>query len=72
MNMNGETLRIWRTMKNMKQITIAKKLNISQQEYSKWENRKNINADCLNRFLVATNCSIEELEAIKKIQDLFV
>jgi len=69
MNISGETLRIWRTMKKMKQSVVAKNINISQQEYSKWENKYVLTETCLSRFILATNCSRQELEAIERMHN---
>ncbi|PVD51740.1 hypothetical protein DC498_13565 [Terrimonas sp.] len=40
---------------------------VSQQDYSKWENKEIVTADFLNRFLIAMQCSIEELRQIQKL-----
>jgi predicted transcriptional regulator len=67
MKISGKTLRIWRTMKMIKQVAIAKDLNISQQGYSKWESKDVISSLYLKRFFSATNCTREELDAIEKM-----
>lgn len=67
MKITGETLRLWRTMKKMNQYGVAKSLNISQQEYSKWESKEYINGEQLQRFLKICGCTVQELETIQKL-----
>lgn len=67
MKIAGETLRLWRTMKRLNQHGIAESLNISQQEYSKWECREYVNGEQLQRFLKICGCTIEELENLQKL-----
>ena len=66
----GETLRILRNLKKLKQKTVADKLGISQPAYSKMEKSKCINGEKLERLLKVINCSIDEVETIKKITAL--
>ncbi|MFT3749815.1 MAG: helix-turn-helix transcriptional regulator [Agriterribacter sp.] len=63
----GETLRIYRTIKKLTQHGVANQIGISQQDYSKWENKEIVTEDFLNRFLKAMQCSIEELRQIQKL-----
>lgn len=67
MKITGDTLRIWRTVKGLNQQGIARKLNISQQEYSKWESKKYISSAQLLRFLDVCHCTLKELEEIQKL-----
>jgi hypothetical protein len=48
------------------QKEICSKLRISQAAYCKWEKRKSVNGKRLEKFLIAINCSKEELEYLKK------
>jgi transcriptional regulator with XRE-family HTH domain len=59
---NGSTLRQLRTLKGLKQETIAEKLDISQPAYSKLEKRERINGEKLEQFLKALDYTREELE----------
>ena len=67
MRITGETLRLWRTMKRLNQHGVAKKLHISQQEYSKWEHKDYIDGQQLLCFLEVCGCTLKELEAIQKL-----
>lgn len=63
----GETLRLLRNWKNLKQKTVADKLGISQPAYSKLERSKSIKEKKLGNLLNAINCSKAELETFKKL-----
>ncbi len=67
MDIYGETLRIFRTMKKLTQAGVASEIGVSQQEYSKWENKKIVSDKCLQRFLVAMKCNEEELLLLQKM-----
>lgn len=59
---SGQTLRKLRLLKEMKQTTLAKKLGISQQAYSKLEKCNSIDAQKLAVLLDLLQCSKAELE----------
>jgi transcriptional regulator with XRE-family HTH domain len=63
----GETLRLLRTLKGIKQANLARELGISQQAYSKLEKCKNINEDKVNNLLMIMECGTEELEELQRI-----
>lgn len=63
----GETLRLLRTWKNLKQKTVADQLGISQPAYSKLEKCKCIKERKLVKLLKAINCTKAELDAFIKI-----
>jgi transcriptional regulator with XRE-family HTH domain len=63
----GETLRLLRNAKGMKQKTVADKLRISQPAYSKLEKRANINGHTLDRLKTIFKCSDSEIEVIQKL-----
>lgn len=67
MHIYGETLRLFRTMKKLTQYGVASRMGISQQDYSKWENREIISDQFLQRFLEAMECSKEELLQFQKL-----
>lgn len=67
MPISGETLRIYRTIKKLTQHGVANQMGISQQDYSKWENKEIITQAFLERFLKAMRCSKEELQQIQKL-----
>jgi transcriptional regulator with XRE-family HTH domain len=58
----GQTLRKLRLLKEVKQTTLAKKLGISQQAYSKLEKSSHIDAQKLVVLLDLLQCSREELK----------
>ncbi|HVK98139.1 MAG TPA: helix-turn-helix transcriptional regulator [Flavisolibacter sp.] len=66
MRIRGETLRLWRNMKNLNQAGVAKTLGNTEQAYSKWERKDLINGECLERFLAAMDCTLERLFEIQK------
>lgn len=63
----GETLRLFRTMKKLTQYGVAVELGITQQDYSKWENKEVITDTFLQRFLQAMEFSKEDLLQLQKI-----
>ena len=63
----GETLRLYRTMKKLTQYGVAMQLGVTQQDYSKWENKKMVSEEFLQRFLQAMDCTKEELLQLQKI-----
>ena len=65
MKIQGETLRKWRTLKRLNQKGVAFKLNMSQQKYSVWEQKKFLSDKCLQKFLTVTSCTIDELITIQ-------
>jgi transcriptional regulator with XRE-family HTH domain len=67
---NGETIRLLRNWKRMKQKTIANKLGISQPAYSKLEKCQLINKERLQKIMIILNFSDGELEILKKIISL--
>lgn len=64
---NGETLRLLRTWKKLKQQSIADKLGITQQAYSKLENKKAIRKEKVKEILEALNCSEADLKVFEKL-----
>lgn len=67
MHIYGETLRVFRTMKKHTQYGVACQLGVSQQDYSKWENKNIVTEEFLERFLQAMNCSKDELLQLQKM-----
>lgn len=63
----GETLRLMRNLRKLKQKTMADKLGISQPAYSKMENCKCIKGKRLEKVLQAFNCTITELETFESL-----
>jgi transcriptional regulator with XRE-family HTH domain len=53
--------------KEIKQETVAKRLGITQQAYSKLENLDIISGNRLIEILDALNSSLKELEAVNKL-----
>jgi transcriptional regulator with XRE-family HTH domain len=62
----GETIRLLRSCKKLKQKAVANSLKISQPAYSKLEKSKHITEERLERVLKAINCTKEDLDAMKK------
>ncbi len=54
-------------MKKLNQKGVAKKLGITQQDYSKWEGKAAVNSRLLERFCQSLNCTIEELRAVQML-----
>jgi transcriptional regulator with XRE-family HTH domain len=63
----GETIRLIRNWKKLKQKTVADKLGISQPAYSKLEKHNHINPERLQKLLVVFNCTDSDLELFRKI-----
>jgi transcriptional regulator with XRE-family HTH domain len=63
----GETIRILRTLRGIKQTHAAKKLSITQKAYSKIELSRDISERKINQILKAFNCIWKDLENIIKI-----
>lgn len=63
----GETLRLLRLIKGLKQKTMADNLNMSQPAYSKMEKRKKINGAIEESIKKILCCTESEIEVIKKI-----
>ena len=68
MTIYGETLRLYRTMKKLTQYGVASLMGISQQDYSKWENKEIVTNEFLERFITAMGCSKDELLQLQKLQ----
>jgi len=62
----GETLKVLRNIKGIKQETMAKSLGITQPAYCKLELSNHINEDKLQKILVILNCTENEVEKIIK------
>lgn len=65
--LTGETLRLLRNAKGLKQNAVAKELDISQPAYSKWENEKEINKYRLDKIKTIFKCSDADIEAVQKL-----
>lgn len=64
----GQQLRLLRHLHEMKQETIAKKLKITQQAYSKLEKNDCINGERLNKIISILGYTKKEFEkAIKNL-----
>ena len=64
----GHELRLLRHLHEIKQETLAKKLNITQQAYSKLEKNQCINGKRLHQIITALGYTKKEFEkAIKKL-----
>ena len=61
----GEVIRRLRQLKGFKQSTAAEKLGISQQAYSKIEQRKTVSAKNIAQIIIAFNCSNADIETVK-------
>lgn len=64
---DGETLRLLRTIKGMKQEFLARKLGISQPAYSKLEKCAYIKDKKLQEVLRALGCTAEDLDRVHGI-----
>jgi transcriptional regulator with XRE-family HTH domain len=64
---NGEILRRLRTIKGIKQASVAKELGITQQAYSKIEKSKNIDEIKINSLLAILEIGKDDYEELKKI-----
>jgi transcriptional regulator with XRE-family HTH domain len=63
----GALVKLLRTAKHLNQKTISRELGISQQAYSKIEQRDYINKMSLHKVLKALKSTPEELEELKKL-----
>jgi transcriptional regulator with XRE-family HTH domain len=63
----GENLRQLRLIKGMKQKFVASKLGISQQAYSKLENRDVITDHLLLKVMQSMDCKPEEKDIIEQL-----
>jgi transcriptional regulator with XRE-family HTH domain len=64
---SGVCLKRLRAFREIKQETVAKRLGISQQAYSKLENCEHIAHDRLNEILRAMGSTIKDLEKIVRL-----
>ena len=64
----GDTIRLLRTLKGVKQGTIAKSLGISQPAYSKIEKCQSIEETRARRILALLDCEEEHLRSIEQIR----
>ena len=64
----GEKLRLLRILRGMKQQSIAEQMGISQQAYSKLENRKTITERSLKRVLDLLKCTQADLDELDRLQ----
>jgi transcriptional regulator with XRE-family HTH domain len=62
---SGEELRKLRTLKGLKQETVAIKLGISRQAYSKTERCNNVNIQKAVEILAVFNCTLNDLENLR-------
>jgi transcriptional regulator with XRE-family HTH domain len=62
----GRTLRVLRTIKGIKQASLARELGISQQAYSKIEKGAHLSAKRLQDILAAMHCTVQDLELLKQ------
>jgi transcriptional regulator with XRE-family HTH domain len=67
---SGETLRLLRNIKGIKQETIAKRMGISQPAYCKLERASFIKEEKLCRVLVCMDCNKEDIEKVKQLVEL--
>jgi len=63
---SGETLRLLRNIKGIKQETMAKSLGITQPAYCKLEHSQYINGEKLQKLLAILNYTEKEIEQLKK------
>ena len=63
----GKTLRLLRTLRGIKQASLARKLGISQQAYSKIEKCDRLSAEKIQVILVAMGCSMQDLELLVQL-----
>jgi len=61
---SGICIKRLRVFKEIKQETVAKRLGISQQAYSKLENCEQISNERLVEILAAMGCTVTDLESI--------
>ena len=63
----GKTLRLLRTLKGIKQASLARKLGISQQAYSKIEKCNHLGTERLQTILIAMDCTMQDLELLNQL-----
>ena len=61
----GESIRKLRTLKSVKQTTIAKKIGMSQQAYSLLEKKSEIPVPTFMRIIKCLNSNMEEYLKVK-------
>jgi transcriptional regulator with XRE-family HTH domain len=70
MVISGELVRRLRNSKGVKQSVVAKRMNISQQAFSKLESAENISMAKLLLVIAALESSLPEFEIIKNLPPL--
>lgn len=65
--LTGETLRLLRNAKGLKQKAVADKLRISQPAYSKMEKRKKIEGRTLESIKEIFCCTDADIEVVKRL-----
>ncbi len=70
MLISGETLRLLRHLKNLKQKTVADRLGVSQPAYSKLEKSKSIKDEKAEKLLKLIDCTISDLEVVQRISSI--
>lgn len=63
----GETIRLLRNWKKLKQQTVAHRLGISQPAYSKIERNNSITRENLKRVLIALDTTQKEMKVVEKL-----
>lgn len=63
----GETIRLLRNWKQLKQQTVAERLGISQPAYSKIERSETVSKENIERLLPALRSTREEMKACEKL-----
>jgi DNA-binding XRE family transcriptional regulator len=63
----GEDARVLRNIRGLKQTTVAKKLKISQQAYSKKEKKDFLTPKEVTEILDALDCTKEEITVLRGI-----
>jgi|GEM_PF-5685859 transcriptional regulator with XRE-family HTH domain len=71
-SVSGEELRRLRNLKGFKQETVAIKLGISRQAYSKTELRHNVNIQRAIQVLAILDCTLNDLENLRAFLPLNV
>lgn len=62
---NGDTVRVLRQLKKYKQQFVAKKMGITQQRYSKFEQSQKVSEVCFQKILKALDYTPAEFEKVK-------
>jgi transcriptional regulator with XRE-family HTH domain len=63
----GEDLRLLRILKGIKQTSVANKIGISQQAYSKLEKSDSISKKKIEAILEAIDCNTSDIKKLKRI-----